>query len=117
MYNNLLTKQEIEALLKPDDAGGNSNGQDLKLELVLDFPMEIAVRLGNTTRTIEELAGLVAGSVIELDRGVDEPADLIVNGQVVARGEIVIVEENFGVKITSIMKPAERIERLGQGGL
>lgn len=116
MHNKLLSRQEYEALLKPDAAGEGSEGQNLKLQLVLDFPLEIAVRLGNTTRTVEELTRLAAGAVIELDREVAEPADLIVNGRVVARGEVVILEENFGVRITSIMKPAERIEQLGGGG-
>lgn len=116
MHNNLLSKQELEALLKPDTADRENNEQALKLKVVLDFPLEIAVHLGNTTRTIEELMKLVAGAVIELDREIAQPADLIVNGQVVARGEIVLIEENFGVRITSIIKPIERIEQLRQGG-
>ncbi|NLA27319.1 MAG: flagellar motor switch protein FliN [Firmicutes bacterium] len=116
MDNNILSRQELEALLKPDTAGRDKNYQDLKLQVVLDFPLEIAVRLGSTTRTVGELTKLVAGAVIELDREIDQPADLIVNGQVVAKGEIVVIEENFGVKITSIIKPVERIEQLRQGG-
>lgn len=113
--NNLLSKQELEALLKPDSKGLENERQDLKLQTVLDFPLEIAVRLGDTTRTIEELMKLIPGAVIELDREIDQPADLIVNGHVVARGEIVIIEENFGVRITSILNPEERIEQLRQG--
>jgi len=113
--NNLLSKQELEALLKPGSKGLENERQDLKLQTVLDFPLEIAVRLGDTTRTIEELMKLIPGAVIELDREIDQPADLIVNGHVVARGEIVIIEENFGVRITSILNPEERIEQLRQG--
>lgn len=116
MNHNLLSKEELNALLKPDAAGKENDEQTLKLNVVLDFPLEIAVRLGNTTRTIGELLKLVAGAVIELDREVDQPADLIVNGQVVARGEIVIIGENFGVRISSILQPRERIEQLRQGG-
>ena len=114
MNNNLLSKQELEALLKPDSKDLENNKQDLKLQTVLDFPLEIAVRLGDTTRTIEELMKLIPGAVIELDREIDQPADLIVNGHVV-EGEIVIIEENFGVRITSILNPEERIEQLRQG--
>lgn len=116
MHNNLLSKQELEALLRPDPADGESDDRDLKLKLVLDFPLEIAVHLGGTTRTIGELMELAVGTVIELDREVDRPADLIVNGRVVARGEIVVIGENFGVRITSIIKPLERIEQLRQEG-
>jgi flagellar motor switch protein FliN/FliY len=97
-----------EALLKDDD-------QDLKMQVVLDFPLEVAVSLGAATKTIGELMKLIEGAVIELDREIDEPADLIVNGQVVARGKIVTIEENFGVLITSILDPVERIEQLQQG--
>lgn len=102
--------------MKPAAAGGEGGGEERKLKVVLDFYLEIAVRLGNTTRTIGELMKLAPGAVLELDREVEQPADLLVNGRVVARGEIVVVEENFGVKITAIVKPADRIEPLREGG-
>lgn len=90
--------------------------QDLKMRVVLDFPLEVAVSLGAATKTIGELMKLAEGAVIELDREIDVPADLIVNGQVVAKGKIVTIEENFGVRITSILDPVDRIEQLRQGG-
>lgn len=99
-------------MLRPDSLGQEINEQALKLKVVLDFPLEVAVRIGNAARNIGELLKLTAGTVIELDREISEPADLIINGQVVARGEIVIIGENFGVRITSILKPVERLEQL-----
>lgn len=99
-------------MLRPDSSGQEINEQALKLKVVLDFPLEVAVRIGNAARNIGELLKLTAGTVIELDREISEPADLIINGQVVARGEIVIIGENFGVRITSILKPVERLEQL-----
>ena len=112
MNRNLLSKQELEALLESDSLSEEDNEQALKLKIVLDFPLEVAVRLGSTTRSIGELLKLTAGTVIELDRGISEPADLMINGQVVARGEIVVIGENFGVRVTSILKPVERLEQL-----
>ncbi|NMD41764.1 MAG: flagellar motor switch protein FliN [Firmicutes bacterium] len=116
MHEHLLSRQELEALLKPDPAAEAGSEQARKLKVVLDFPLELSVRLGNATRTIAELSELAAGAVIELDREIGQPADLIVNGEVAARGEIVVIGENFGVRITSIVRPIERIEQLRQEG-
>ncbi|NMA91936.1 MAG: flagellar motor switch protein FliN [Firmicutes bacterium] len=108
----MLSPEELEALLRPEDLNREEEEQALKLKVVLDFPLEVAVRVGNAERNIGEILKLTPGTVIELDRGINEPADLIINGRVVARGEIVIIDENFGVRITSILKPEERLEQL-----
>jgi flagellar motor switch protein FliN len=83
-----------------------------RLELLLDVPLDLSVELGRTRMTIQDLLGLGPGSVIELDKIAGEPLDILVNGRLVARGEAVVVNDKFGVRITDIVSPAERIARL-----
>ena len=83
-----------------------------RLELLLDVPLELSVELGRTRMSIQELLGLGPGSVIELDKVAGEPLDILINDRLVARGEAVVVNDKFGVRITDIVSPAERIARL-----
>ncbi len=83
-----------------------------RLELLLDLPLQISVELGRTRMTIQELLALSPGSVIELDKLAGEPLDVVINGRLVARGEAVVVNEKFGIRITDIVSRAERIARL-----
>lgn len=83
-----------------------------KLDLLLDVPLHIAVELGRSRMTIQELLGLSPGAVIELDKIAGEPLDILVNDRLVARGEAVVVGDKFGVRITDIASPAERLARL-----
>jgi flagellar motor switch protein FliN/FliY len=83
-----------------------------RLELLLDVPLDVSVELGRSRLTIQELLGLGPGSVVELDKLAGEPLDIMVNGRLVARGEAVVVSDKFGVRITDIVSPAERIARL-----
>lgn len=83
-----------------------------KLDLLLDVPLHIAVELGRSRMTIQELLGLGPGAVIELDKIAGEPLDILVNDRLVARGEAVVVGDKFGVRITDIASPAERLARL-----
>jgi len=83
-----------------------------KLDLLLDVPLQIAVELGRTRMTIQDLLGLGPGAVIELDKVAGEPLDILVNDRLVARGEAVVVGDKFGVRITDIASPAERLARL-----
>ncbi len=83
-----------------------------RLELLLDVPLDLSVELGRTRMTIQDLLGLGPGSVIELDKIAGEPLDILVNGRLVARGEAVVVNDKFGVRITDIVSPSERIARL-----
>ncbi len=82
------------------------------IEFLLDVPLEITVVLGRTRMLIKDLLQLGQGSVIELDRLAGEPAEILVNGKLVARGEVVVVGERFGVRLTDIISPAERIRQL-----
>ncbi|MGQ9497962.1 MAG: flagellar motor switch phosphatase FliY [Desulfotomaculales bacterium] len=83
-----------------------------KLDLLLDIPLRVTVVLGRTRRFIREVLKLGPGAIVELDALADEPVEILVNGVPVARGEVVVVGENFGVKITSIISPRERVEQL-----
>lgn len=84
-----------------------------KLELLLDIPLKVSVVLGRTRRPIKEVLNLTPGAIVELSALVDESVEVLVNGTLVARGEVVVVNENFGVRITSITSPEERVEQLG----
>ena len=94
-------------------AGGNSEtGGPRKLDLLLDVPLELSVELGRARMSIQDLLNMSPGSVIELDKVAGEPLDFMVNGRLVARGEAVVVNDKFGVRITDIVSPSERIARL-----
>ena len=82
------------------------------LDLLLDVPLQITVELGQTQRTVRELLEMAPGTVVELDRLAGEPVDLLVNGRLIARGEVVVIDENFGIRITDIVSPGERLRRL-----
>ena len=82
------------------------------LDLILDVPLDISVELGSVRMTIKQLLALGPGSVIELTKDAGEPLDILVNGRLVARGEAVVVADRFGVRITDIFSPVERLSRL-----
>ena len=83
-----------------------------RLDMLLDVPLEVNVELGRTRMTIQDLLTLGPGSVIELDKVAGEALDILVNGRLVARGEAVVVNDKFGIRITDIVSPQERIQRL-----
>ena len=85
---------------------------DVNLDLVLDIPVEVALRVGSTDISIRDLVSLVEGSVVALDRAAGEPMDVLVNGTLIAHGEIVIVDDQYGVRLTDVVTPVERIEQL-----
>jgi len=96
-------KEEKREVLTPDIQE--------KLRKFLDLPLLIEVVVGSTTLTLEEILNLGPGSVVELENLVEEPVDIKVNGKLVAKGELVVVEEKFGVKITDIVEKEERVRK------
>lgn len=86
----------------PAGVGGN-------ISLILDVPMTLTVELGRTTQLVQDILGLGEGSIIELDKLAGEPVDLLVNGKLIAKGEVVVIDENFGVRVTDIVSPVERM--------
>ena len=89
-----------------------TDGSSRRLDMLLDVPLEVNVELGRTRMTIQDLLQLGPGSVIELDKVAGEALDILVNGRLVARGEAVVVNDKFGIRITDIVSPQERIQRL-----
>lgn len=85
---------------------------DVNLDLVLDIPVDVSLRVGSTDISIRDLVSLVEGSVIALDQAAGAPMDVLVNGTLIAHGEIVVVDDQYGVRLTDVVTPVERIEQL-----
>ncbi|MEW5919720.1 MAG: flagellar motor switch protein FliN [Bacillota bacterium] len=127
MPDNFLSQEEIDALLggkstppstgeeitEPEQQPAAAVGEKTRnLDLILDFPLVLSVRLGEVMKNLEEVRQISPGTVIELNRMISDPVDVFVNGKLIARGEVIVVEENFGIKITHIYNPLERVKRL-----
>jgi len=91
----------------------NSGGEEVKLDVILDVPVTMSLEIGRTKINIRNLLQLNQGSVVELDRFAGEPMDVLVNGTLVAHGEVVVVNDKFGIRLTDIISPAERVKKLG----
>ena len=102
---------ELEEL-QDEATGGNLGEQDANLDLILDIPVTISMEIGRTKISIRNLLQLNQGSVVELDRLAGEPMDVLVNGTLVAHGEVVVVNEKFGIRLTDVVSPAERVKKL-----
>ncbi len=83
------------------------------LDLLLDIPLEVSVEVGRSRILVRDLLQLQEGSLVELDKLAGEPLDLYVNGRLIARGEAVVVNDKFGLRLTDVVSPSERIENLG----
>ena len=94
------------------EEGGAKKVATRDLDFILDIPLEIAVELGRTTMLVNDLLQLGQGSVIELNKLAGEPLEILINGKLVARGEAVVINEKFGVRITDIISPMERVKQL-----
>ncbi|WP_375803821.1 flagellar motor switch protein FliN [Azonexus sp.] len=94
----------------PDGAGGMMH----ELDMILDIPVQITVELGRTKITIKNLLQLAHGSVVELDAMAGEPMDVLVNGTLIAQGEVVVVNDKFGIRLTDIITPSERMRKLNR---
>nr|WP_178081251.1 MULTISPECIES: flagellar motor switch protein FliN [unclassified Pseudomonas] len=121
---------DIDALLAADAGVSNSNRLPMEefgsvpksnepvsldgpnLDVILDIPVSISMEVGSTDINIRNLLQLNQGSVIELDRLAGEPLDVLVNGTLIAHGEVVVVNEKFGIRLTDVISPSERIKKL-----
>jgi flagellar motor switch protein FliN len=99
--------QNLEDRSQP---GGNEG--DVSLDVVLDVPVTLSLEVGRSRIPIRTLLQLNQGSVVELDRAAGEPLDVYANGTLVAHGEVVVVNEKFGIRLTDVVSPAERIRKL-----
>ena len=123
-------QDDIDALLAADASGSSSNRLPMEefgsvpknhepvtldgpnLDVILDIPVSISMEVGSTDINIRNLLQLNQGSVIELDRLAGEPLDVLVNGTLIAHGEVVVVNEKFGIRLTDVISPSERIKKL-----
>jgi flagellar motor switch protein FliN/FliY len=101
-------------LNKPANGNGNGGtaGVPLDLDFILDIPLQVRVEVGRTRLMIQELLQLGKGSVIELNKLLGEPFEVLVNDKLVARGEVVVVNDRFGIRLTDIISPNERVQTL-----
>ncbi|MHA6311720.1 flagellar motor switch protein FliN [Pantoea conspicua] len=93
---------------------GNVSGSLQDIDLIMDIPVKLTVELGRTKMTIKELLRLTQGSVVSLDGLAGEPLDILINGYLIAQGEVVVVNDKYGVRITDIITPSERMRRLSR---
>lgn len=101
-------EQGEQAAIKAD-----MSADDLKLDVILDVPVTVSMEIGRTQVNIRNLLQLNQGSVIELDRFAGEPMDVLVNGTLIAHGEVVVVNDKFGIRLTDVISPTERVKKLG----
>lgn len=99
-----------QSVFKP--LAGTAGGAGADIDLIMDVPVQLTVELGRTRLTIKNLLQLGQGSVVELDGLAGEPMDIFVNGYLIAQGEVVVVEDKYGIRLTDIITPSERINRL-----
>jgi flagellar motor switch protein FliN/FliY len=110
MMNKTQSAEQARFEELKTEAKGPGGGNDI--EFLLDIPLEITVELGRTRMLIKDLLQLGQGSVVELEKLAGEPMEILVNNRLIARGEVVVVNEKFGVRLTDIVGPTERIKQL-----
>ena len=103
---------DVEPAQLDELTDGGFGVADESMEVILDIPVTISMEIGRTSISIRNLLQLNQGSVVELDRLAGEPMDVLVNGTLIAHGEVVVVNEKFGIRLTDIISPAERVKKL-----
>ena len=101
-----------EVTLADIQPGLEENGSPQNLEFLLDIPLEISVELGKTKISIGDLLKLSQGSVVELNKSTEQPLDIFVNKKLMAHGEVVVVNDKFGIRLTNVISPGERVKTL-----
>ena len=102
----------VQALQYPNLSSGVTSGEQGNIGLIMDVFMEMTVELGRTKKSIKDILGMGEGTIIELDKLAGEPVDILVNHKPIAKGEVVVIDENFGVRVTEILSPMERVNEI-----
>ena len=110
--NQPLSEEASAAQFEALQAEQDRNDSDMSLDVILDVPVVLSLEVGRIRIPIRNLLQLNQGSVVELERGAGEPLDVFVNGTLIAHGEVVTVNDRFGVRLTDVVGPSERIRRL-----
>ena len=97
----------------PSSGGSGSAGESDNLDLLLDIPLEITIELGRTKMLINDLLKLGQGSVIELTKEAGDTLEILANNRLVAKGDVVVVNKKYGIRLTEVISPVERVEKLG----
>lgn len=108
----LIAEAEAASLPSLSDAGVKPASEDVNMDVILDIPVTIQMEIGRTKVNIRNLLQLNQGSVVELDRLAGEPLDVLVNNTLIAHGEVVVVNEKYGIRLTDVISPAERVAKL-----
>lgn len=95
-----------------DQKQAPTSGDEVNLDVILDVPVTISMEIGRTQINIRNLLQLNQGSVVELERFAGEPLDVLVNGTLIAHGEVVVINDKFGIRLTDVISPSERVRRL-----
>jgi flagellar motor switch protein FliN/FliY len=120
MAEQVISESQPQVATQPADifpsfGGSGANlGMMNELDMILDIPVKITVELGRTKITIKNLLQLAHGSVVELDAMAGEPMDVLVNGTLIAQGEVVVVNDKFGIRLTDIITPSERMRKINK---
>ncbi|MGN0749407.1 MAG: flagellar motor switch protein FliN [Treponema sp.] len=112
MPNMGMNVPNVQPLQYPNLSSGVSSGEQGNIGLIMDVFMEMTVELGRTKKSIKDILGMGEGTIIELDKLAGEPVDILVNHKPIAKGEVVVIDENFGVRVTEILSPMERVNEL-----
>lgn len=104
---------EIPATPSPAEPRGTQAGGEVDVGAILDVPVTMSLEIGRARLTIGELLQLGPGSIVELDRAAGEPLDVLLNGRLVARGEVVVTDDRFGIRLLDIVSRADRLQNLG----
>jgi flagellar motor switch protein FliN/FliY len=104
---------EFPEFVEQKSKNNGPSSDEVKLDVILDVPVTVSLEIGRTKINIRNLLQLNQGSVVELDRFAGEPMDVLVNGTLVAHGEVVVVNDKFGIRLTDIISPSERVRKLG----
>ena len=119
LWADALNEQKVSTKSTADSVFRALEGNDIvgsmqDIDLIMDIPVKLTVELGRTRMTIKELLRLSQGSVVALDGLAGEPLDILINGYLIAQGEVVVVADKYGVRITDIITPSERMRRLSR---
>ncbi|ACO78602.1 Flagellar motor switch protein [Azotobacter vinelandii CA] len=107
------TQNAGQNVFKPLGKSATAEGMR-DLDMIMDIPVKLSVELGRTRITIKQLLELAQGSVVELDGLAGEPMDILINGYLIAQGEVVVVDDKYGIRITEIITPSERVQKLNR---
>ncbi|TDO98299.1 flagellar motor switch protein FliN [Marinomonas balearica] len=112
VWAEAMSEQEVKPVQLDELPATTDGAISSDLDLIMDIPVNLSMELGGTDIAIRNLLQLTQGSVVELDRYAGEPLDVLVNGTLIAHGEVVVVNDKYGIRLTDVVSPSERIKRL-----